>query len=209
MPSPMTRRFAAAGVGLLLVMSACGDGDRATGASSPTVTSSPEAFAQVPDTGGPPAPLLPGAVASPEGFKPRMTFDVPEGWFGGGDTSGFGIGKGVNYAEERFDKVGIEVTLLDMPLDEAASRFATIKGIEAGKPTSERIDGHAAIRFAARLTGPPVALQALGADADINEAVTEEFFVDIGSNSLLIRTEVNDAGAEDELSDVLNSLKFD
>jgi hypothetical protein len=138
-----------------VVAPACsGGGSTSATGASPNVAS-PQAFSQVPNTGGAPAPLAPGTVSSPEGFEPALTFDVPDGWYGGGDGSGFGIGQGLNEAEQRFGGGGIQVEVLQMPVDEAAQRFAKVKGIDAGKPATAEVDGRPATVFSGHPTEGP------------------------------------------------------
>lgn len=181
-------------------------GASATGASASVA--SPQVFSEVPNTGGAPAALAPGTVSSPEGFEPALTFDVPDGWYGGGDVGGFGIGQGLNEAEQRFAGGGIQVEVLQMPVDEAAQRFAKVKGIDAGKPTTAEVDGRPATVFSGHPTDGAVGLDALGTSADVNEFSEQQIFVDLRDQTLLIRTEVSEPTADDEIASVLQSLRF-
>jgi hypothetical protein len=177
-----------------------------TPGASPTGTTSATstAFAEVPH--GPPAPLLPGSVTSPAGFEPVLTFEVPSGWYGNGDGGGFAIGKGINEPEQRFDQAALQFEVLDMPVANATALFAAIDGIAVGEPTVADVAGHEAFIFAARPVAGNVGLDALGTGADLNEWSAEQVFVDLGSSTLLIRTELPEAGAQAELAEVLASL---
>ena len=206
----MRRRRPLALAATALILASCGGDPRPSPTASTTTPAatitSPAASAQIP--GGLPAPLPPGTVASPDGFEPPLTFIVPEGWYGSGDSFGFGLGKGIDDAEQRFDEAGIQVEVLAMAMDEATSLFAAVEGIVAGEPTSETIDGRPATRFQARPVGDAVGLEALGTGADINEWSSEQVFVDLGDGTLFIRTEIFEGGAESEIADVLASMTF-
>ena len=75
-----------------------------------------------------------------------------------------------------------------------------------GEPTVAEVAGHEASIFAARPVAGNVGLDALGTGADLNEWSAEQVFVDLGSSTLLIRTELPEAGAQAELAEVLASL---
>src|SRR5215211_6818166 len=87
---------------------------------------SPELFTTIPTTGGPPQALAPGTVASPSGFEPALTFQLPAGWYGHGNTKGLAIGTDLNLAAERFDGPSVSIDVVDMPMEEAVARFRAV-----------------------------------------------------------------------------------
>lgn len=179
----------------------------ATASSSPSRSETPMPLSREVQPGDPPGEVAAGVVRSPAGFVPAITFRVPPGWFGAGDEQGWGIGKGVNLVEQRFESVAMQVEVLDMPLNEAVETFQRIEELAPGPPKTGRVGPHRTATFSVTFPGGR-GLEELGTGGDINEYSDQQIFVDVAGRTVLLRTEVFEGEARDELLQVLRSLRF-
>ena len=206
------RWLAVAGVALLVSLTAgCNDNTSAptaadTDTPSRAATKTTQAPTQRQLQPGIPVRLPAGKIRTPEGFTPVMTVRVPVGWYGHGDSVGWGIGKGIDKVREQFRHGAIYVDYISMSMQGAVATFKRLKGLDVGKPTIRKVDGYDATSFHAKPTSGPVVLLPLGTGAELARVSDQQIFVDVAGETLLIRTELVTPGARDELARVLQTL---
>ena len=176
--------------------------------SAPTTTPrESRGMARIPSVAGPPRPLDADTYLSPEGFEPVLTVTVPDGWFGGGGSSGWGVGQGLNEVEQRYDAVGLEIGVIPTPYDDAVAAFRQVDGlIRQGEPSVGELAGWESTTFESHAAGEPVLIDEIAPGADIGRFSYRQIFVDADGSTLLIRTELFDQAFKPELESVLDSL---
>lgn len=175
--------------------------------SAPTTPSESPGAARIPTVAGPPRPLDAGAYLSPEGFEPVLTLTVPDGWFGGGGSSGWGVGQGLNEVEQRYEDVGLEVALVPTPYEEAVAAFEEVDGlIRQGERSVGDFGGWKSTTFESHAAAEPVLIDEIAPGADIGRFAYRQIFVDADGSTLFIRTELFDQAAKPELESVLDSV---
>ena len=176
-------------------------------ASVPTTTPRESDMARIPSVAGPPRPLDAGTYLSPEGFEPVLTVTVPDGWFGGGGRSGWGVGQGLNEVEQRYEAVGLEVGVIPTPYDDAVAAFRQVDGlIRQGEPSVGELAGWESTTFESHAAGEPVLIDEVAPGADIGRFSYRQIFVDADGSTLFIRTEVFDQTSKPKIELVLDLL---
>jgi hypothetical protein len=177
-----------------------------TGAPATTPRES-RGMARIPSVAGAPRPLAADTYLSPEGFAPALAVTVPDGWFGGGGSSGWGVGQGLNEVEQRYEAVGLEVGVIPTPYDDAVAAFRQIDGlIRQGEPSVGKLAGWESTTFESHAAGEPVLIDEVAPGADIGRFSYRQIFVDADGSTLFIRTEVFEQASKPELELVLASL---
>lgn len=202
-----------------VIASACGQGAPSASPSvdAPSVaasvaessaSASPSA-ARLPTVSGPPQALEAGTYLTPEGFEPAVAITVLDGWYGAAGGSGFGVGQGLNEAEERFDDAELYLDVIPVPYDEAVAILGEIEGIVFGEPSSTiEVDGHEATLFHGSPAGEAVPLDALLPGIDLNSSSGQQILIDVDGETILVRTGLYSDEAEDALNEVIESLRF-
>lgn len=202
-----------------VIVSACGQGAPSASPSvdAPSVaafvaessaTASPSA-ARLPTAFNPPEALEAGTYLTPEGFEPAVAITVLDGWYGGAGQSGFGVGQGFNEAEERFADAGVLLDVIPVPYDEAVAILGQLEGIVFSQPSSTiELDGHDATVFHGSPEGEPVLLDALLPGIDLPPGSHQQILIDVGGETILVRTELFSDDAEGALNEVIESLRF-
>ena len=144
------------------------------------------------------------------GFAPLTTFTVGAGWYGNqGSARDWGVGKGLNRAEQRWAYGAILVDVLRLSFAKAVSTFRGISGLTVGRSTPTRIGGYAGVTFHAKLKGSEnVPLTALGISADITDIAGQQTFLNVRGKILLIRTEHGSPTAPAAVQTVLRTFQF-
>lgn len=187
----------------------------AAGATEPATAAPPGSSVsgerRLPRTVGPPRRLEPGRYLSPEGFAPEMSVAVPEGWYGGGSASGWGVGQGHDEVKEEFLDAEIHVDVLRMPFGAALEAFGAVEGLyQRENPRSTEIDGHRAVTYYASPVGDQVLLEeAFGLRIDISSGEGRQTFVQFDDDTtVFIRGQVIDDAATPAFEAALSSLEF-
>lgn len=159
---------------VLLLSGGCGSGEdaspappRTTTATWPTDGASPSAAgpARIPETSGPPEALASGTYLTPEGFAPELSVELPRGWWGGGGTGGWVVGKGNDPARQAFTGPSLWVDVVTMPWRDAVTALGKVDRVRySAPPERSTLDGHRTMTFHATPQGrEPVLLdEALG-----------------------------------------------
>jgi hypothetical protein len=176
--------------------------------SAPTTTPrESHGMARIPSVAGPPRPLDADTYLSPEGFEPVLTVTVPDGWFGGGGSSGWGVGHGLNEVEQRYEAVGLEVGVIPTPYHDAVAAFRQVDGLtRQGQPSVGELAGWESTTFESHAAGEPVLIDEVAPGADIGRFSYRQIFVDADGSTMFIRTEVFEQASKPELELVLDSL---
>ena len=200
---------------VVLVLTGCG-GTRPAGLpAEPTVAGvqvvRPAGLPRIPATEATPERLRAGTYQAPEGFAPALMVTVPDGWWGGGSSSGWSIGRGNDEVNQRYRDAGVFVEVLDLPYRHALSAYRSVEGVlEDGRPHRHSVDGRRATTFMRHAVAEPVVLEdALGVGVDVGPDSWSQTFVDLGrSRTLLVRTEVVEVSAVSAVEGVLASLSL-
>ena len=145
----------------------------------------------LPETFGPPVRLAAGPYKTRPGFNPVTTFTVGPGWYGGGSSREWAVGKGFNQAEERFGPAGIWVSRLPLRYATAVTRFRALKTLDAGPSRSTRVGGYSGVVFAAKISGDHALLPGIAPGLDVvNTPGGQQIFLNVRGSTLLLRVEV-------------------
>ena len=163
--------------------------------------------ARIPETSGHPEALASGTYLTPEGFAPELSVELPRGWWGGGGTGGWVVGKGNDPARQAFTGPSLWVDVVTMPWRDAVTALGKVDRVRySAPPERSTLDGHRTMTFHATPQGrEPVLLdEALSLGVDLPPASDRQLLVEAGDVTLLFRIE-NDAPA---MADVLGSRAF-
>ena len=201
---------------VVLVLTGCGGTLPAGLPSEPTVAGvevvrRPAGLPRIPATEGTPERLRAGTYQAPEGFEPAVTVTVPDGWWGGGSSSGWSVGQGHDEVHQRYRDAGVLVDVLDLPYRRAVSAYRSVEGVVEDRGSRRHsVDGRRATTFMRHAVAEPVVLEdALGVGADVGPDSRSQTFVDLGGGrTLLVRTEVVDEAAVSAVEGVLASMSL-
>ena len=164
---------------------------------------------RLPLVSGPPEQLEPGTYLTPEGFEPVISITVPDGWFGGAGGDSFGVGQGNDEINQRFEDVGLYVSVIDMPYADAVEAFPTLTGlVHEAEPVGGTIDGYETTTFRAHAGAGHVVLDPIAPGSDIGPEGDRQIFIDVDGTTIFVKTEVFDETALPALDGVLASLEF-
>ena len=177
----------AAGVlALLAGLGGCGDDDERDVAESSTSTTEQESTTPTLAVEDVPSELPAGLVTTDEALQPAVTFEVPEGWYGHQNDTGFGLGKGLDTEAQDFADVGVFMALLERPVADAVSGFTGIAELEAGASSEVSIDGHDGARVEVTVTGDRAVLEPIGLMADTPQGGAVVTFLDVDGQTVMI-----------------------
>jgi hypothetical protein len=186
----------------------CGGDNNEPDATAGT-TQSAAGVAVLPSVSGPPAKLEPGRYRTGDGFRPRITFTLPVGWYGSQGSEGLGIGKGLDTVVEDFEEVGIFVHLVNLTVAQATSRFEKLQPLVIESAKRSQLGGASGRKYIVSIPGEHVILEPLGVFADIPGGDAEVTFLNVRGETLMISLQRwNSDAARVEGDRVVQSFTF-